>query len=156
MNTGVMFSKKSDLWRTPLSVFEPLNREFGFTLDFAASDGDLCGRWLGPGSSLAEDALSVDAQILSPYERIWCNPPYSACYDFVEALAEKIPSSLAVMLLPARTDTKWWHAFIWDRTTHKPYPGVEVRFIKGRIKFESDDVMIPNSAPFPSVVVVFG
>ncbi len=56
-----------------------------------------------------------------------------------------------VMLLPARTDTKAFHDYIWDNEAHRPYCDVEVRFLKGRIKF----VGAKHGAPFPSMVVVF-
>lgn len=157
MNNDLMFSKKSDLWRTPQSLFDLQNAVHGpFTLDFAASDDRLCKAYFGPGSGEAEDALTVPFEDLLG-ESIWCNPPYSQCYQFVERLATACGSQpgrlKAVMLLPARTDTKWWHNFIWNAWA--PYPGVSVRFLKGRVKFELDD-QPSNSAPFPSVIVVFG
>jgi hypothetical protein len=68
-----------------------------------------------------------------------------------KAASEARDGATVVMLLPSRTDTKYWHRFIWDAEKHQPRPGVEVRFIKGRLKFGNSQ----NSAPFPSVVIVF-
>lgn len=73
---------------------------------------------------------------------IWCNPPYGReVGKWVEKCANY--DGLAVMLLPARTDTRWFHEFIYNKA--------EVRFIKGRLKFGGSK----NSAPFPSMVVIF-
>jgi hypothetical protein len=59
-----------------------------------------------------------------------------------------------VCLVPSRTDTRWWHEHAWDATTHQPRPGVEIRFVRGRLKFGNTG-KAENSAPFPSVVIVF-
>ena len=77
----------------------------------------------------------------------WCNPPYSRCREFVAKAAQERErvGALTVMLLPSRTDTRWFHDHVWQK------PGVEIRFIKGRLKFGDGK----NSAPFPSMVVVF-
>jgi hypothetical protein len=58
------------------------------------------------------------------------------------------------MLLPARTDTQWFHNHIWNLEHNQPRQNVEVRFIKGRIRFESEGEL-PNVAPFPSMIVIF-
>lgn len=78
-------------------------------------------------------------------QRVFCNPPYGKelpkwvkkCYD------ESRVGTLVVMLIPARTDTKWFHEYIYGKA--------EIRFIKGRVKFGDSK----NSAPFPSMLVVF-
>ncbi len=81
------------------------------------------------------------------------NPVYvPGCYQFVERAAEqRLEGATTVCLLAARTDTEWWHDFVWDRTLHRLRSGVEVRFIRGRIVFEG----APAGAPFPSVLVIF-
>ena len=80
----------------------------------------------------------------------WCNPPYSRGLQarFIEAAALRRE---VVMLLPARTDTKAFHAYIYDAETWQPRLGVEIRFLPGRLKFGGST----NSAPFPSMIVVF-
>jgi len=84
----------------------------------------------------------------------WLNPPYSRglCAKFIaKAAEERRQGFLTVMLLPARTDTKAFHAHIYDASTGQPRPGVEIRFLPGRLKFGGST----NSAPFPSMIVVF-
>jgi hypothetical protein len=82
---------------------------------------------------------------------VWLNPPYSRCREFVARAAEAARNgSTVVCLVPSRTDTRWWD-HVWDRDSHRPWPNVEVRFLKGRLKFGNSQ----NSAPFPSVVIVF-
>jgi len=76
---------------------------------------------------------------------VWCNPPYGRQIGkWVEkAYNESLQGATVVMLLPARTDTKWFHDFIYGKA--------EIRFIRGRLKFGDSK----NSAPFPSMVIVF-
>jgi len=153
MNTDLMFSTGKDDWATPPVLFKALDREFGFTLDVAAGpENRKVDRWLGMGG-LSECGLSA------PWrgERCWMNPPYSRNLQpqFVKKAAAEAQyfDVLTVALLPARTDTKMFHDHIWDLAAHKPRAWVrEVRFLKGRVRF----VGAPASAPFPSMVVVFG
>ena len=123
--------------------------EFDFDVDAAATAGNAkSDNWYGPDSILITDALAEPWQ----YATHWCNPPYSKCRDFVaKAALERLRGALTVMLLPARTDTRWFHEYLWDARTHRPQTGIELRFIKGRLKFGDGK----NSAPFPSMVVVF-
>ena len=148
MNSAVVFSKASDLWRTPPDLFAALDAEFDFGLDAAAlPDGSdsLCLRWLF-------DAVRADWAPLAWGRAIWVNPPYGKCRQFIaHATAAASRGATVVALVPARTDTRWWFTHVWDGTLHRPRPGVEVRFLKGRLKFSGS----ANSAPFPSVVLVF-
>jgi len=149
----VVFSRGKDDWETPRALFDALHAEFDFTADVAASaTNHLCPRWLGPGSEIAEDALAC----VWVKERAFCNPPYSQVKNFVAraAWAAANNGTTTVMLLPARTDTKWFHEFIWDRERHHPRKGVQVRFLKGRLKF-LDGGVEKDAAPFPSMIVVF-
>lgn len=157
---SVVFSTGKDNWQTPRALFDELDKEFHFTLDGAADETNhLCERWLGPGSDKpnALDWLLAD-------ERIFCNPPYTMIKQFVAwaAMHKTNTGTKVVMLIPSRTDTKYWHEHIWDRELHRSQDGVQVRFLKGRVKFTNPDpssVGAPqtgNSAPFPSAVVVFG
>lgn len=130
----------------------PLYSEFEFTLDAAATQYNrLTEMWLGPGSLRGEDALTARWT-----GNVWCNPPYSHVYEFVKKASEEavVNANVVVLLVPARTDTKWWHEFVWDKEKHRCREGVQVRFIKGRVKFIDPKKHTMNSAPFPSVVVV--
>lgn len=73
--------------------------------------------------------------------RVFCNPPYSNIRPFLERAKE---ADVAVFLVPARTDTRWFHEIILPHAR-------EIRFIKGRLKFGT----ATTGAPFPSMVVVF-
>lgn len=152
MNTALHFSTGKDDWQTPDSVFDPLRAEFGIEWDLAASHtiaehaNRKLPRWLGPGSVFGDDALVVKWHELQGAG--WLNPPYSRGlqYQFIaKAAAERASGFTTVALLPARTDTRMFHDFIYNK------PNVEVRFLKGRIKF----VGAKHAAPFPSMVVIF-
>ncbi len=141
MNTDVMFSSKTDQWETPQNLFNKLNKEFDFTLDPCADENNhKCKKYY----TKEIDGLSQCWE----GERVFCNPPYGReigawvrkCY-----LHSKDGDGVAVMLVPARTDTKWFHEYIYN----KPY--VEIRFLKGRLKFGRSK----NPAPFPSMIVIF-
>jgi site-specific DNA-methyltransferase (adenine-specific) len=153
VNNTVMFSRQSDEWETPQALFDALDAEFRFMLDAAASAANAkCREFFGSGGEWdTPDGLLVDWRQWTGFP-IWLNPPYSKCAQFVaKAADEAAKGCTVVMLLPARTCTRWFHAHIWNADTHQPRPGVEVRFLKGRLKFGSSQ----NSAPFPSMVVVF-
>jgi phage N-6-adenine-methyltransferase len=153
VNSALMFSKASDEWETPQDVFDSLAREFYFEIDAAAnSQNAKCNRWFGPGG-IHDDALQL-VEWGRPFAGsvVWLNPPYSRCAEFIAKSAEQArKGNLVVALIPSRTDTRYWHDHVWDRERHKPKDGVEVRFIKGRLKFGGSK----NSAPFPSAVVIF-
>jgi phage N-6-adenine-methyltransferase len=146
-----MFSSAKDEWRTPPDLFARLNREFAFTLDVAADDSNhLCVCYF---TEAGVDALTADWHVM-PGVVCWCNPPYSRGRQkqfIAKAALERTKGVTTVMLLPARTDTKAFHAHIWDERTNKARTGVEVRFMPGRIKFVGAD----HGAPFPSMIVVF-
>ena len=141
MNNELFFSSKSNEWTTPQSFFDELNDEFQFTLDPCADDiNHKCDKYF----TKETDGLLRDWA----GECVFCNPPYGKEISkwveksFMEA---KKPHTCVVVLIPARTDTKYFHQYIYKQ------PNVEIRFIKGRLKFGDGK----NSAPFPSMVVVF-
>lgn len=144
MKTALMFSRQTDEWATPQDLFDALDAEFGFELDAAASvENTKHARFIGAFT----DAL---AQPSWGGLRVWLNPPYSKCREFIAKAAQEARKGCTVVcLVPSRTDTRWWHEHVWEG--NQPQPGVEVRFIKGRLKFGDST----NSAPFPSVVIVF-
>ena len=152
MNSALMFSKATDEWATPQDTFDALDREFRFALDAAASDTNhKCESYM----TQEMDALACDwfssLPLMGPWA-VWLNPPYSKGREFIAKAAEEARKGCTVVcLVPSRTDTRWWHEHVWDREQHKPRPGVEVRFIKGRLKFGGATA----GAPFPSVVIVF-
>lgn len=140
MNTAIMFSSETDQWATPQDFFDELNAEFHFTLDPCATrENAKCARFF----TVEDDGLKQDWQ----GETVFCNPPYGReigkwvkkCYE-----ESKKPGTTVVMLIPARTDTSYFHDYIYGKAR-------EVRFIRGRLKFGDSQ----NSAPFPSMVVVF-
>lgn len=134
MNKEVMFSSKTDLWGTPQDLFDELDAEFHFDLDVCAlPDNAKCKRYYTP---------EMDGLSQKWGGCCWCNPPYGRQIGkWVRKAAES--GTTVVMLLPARTDTKWFHDYILGKA--------EIRFLKGRLKFGGCN----NSAPFPSMVVVF-
>lgn len=137
MNTQVMFSSKTDLWETPQEFFDKLNAEFHFNLDVCAlPENAKCTLYYTP---------EIDGLFQPWYGRCWCNPPYGReIGKWVEkAYNSAKDGALVVMLLPARTDTRWFHDYIYNKA--------EVKFIRGRLKFGKSK----NSAPFPSMIVVF-
>ena len=80
---------------------------------------------------------------------MWCNPPYGKdIRRWVEKAYCEVgrDADVVVMLIPSRTDTKWFHDFVYNKSN------VEVRFVKGRLKFGGSK----NYAPFPSMIVIFG
>lgn len=135
----VMYSSKSDEWETPESLFEELDREFHFTLDPCASHSNhKCEKFF----SKQDDGLTKSWQS----EVVFCNPPYGRQIGkWVEkAKSESLKDADVVMLIPSRTDTRWFH-------DHVLHDADEIRFIKGRIKFGGSN----KDAPFPSMIVVY-
>lgn len=140
MNTEVMFSSKTDQWATPQQFYDELNCEFNFTLDPCADAyNHKCNKYF---------TKEIDGLTQSwSGERVFCNPPYGReIADWVKKCYEEVLKGcqLVVLLVPARTDTKWFHNYIYKKAT-------EIRFIKGRLKFGNSK----NAAPFPSMIVIF-
>ncbi len=148
---GPLFTSGKDEWTTPLDLFNTLNREFDFTVDLAATaQNTLCSQWYSKETNALLQHWQGDYRGGTGF----CNPPYSRGLQkrFIEkADLEATFGFTTVMLLPARTDTLAFHKFIWDLRTHKPHSSVEVRFLKGRLKFGG----AKNGAPFPSMIVIF-
>lgn len=139
MNTDVMFSSATNEWSTPQNFYNELNKEFDFTLDpCATAENTKCKKYY----TIDNNGLLQNWQ----GEIVFCNPPYGRvikdwvkkCYE--ESLKE---NTTIIMLIPARTDTTYFHDYIYNKA--------EIRFIRGRLKFGDSK----NSAPFPSMVVVF-
>lgn len=133
MNSELFFESASDERGTPQAFFDELNAEFHFDIDVAANkENTKCETYFGSGG-IAEDALEQDWAGLTCFN----NPPYSVAGAFVKKAREEADKgAMVVNLLPVRSDTKYWHKYIWDKATRLWYPGTEVRFIPGRLTFE--------------------
>lgn len=144
MNTVHYMSKNSE-WETPQDLFDKLNEEFHFSLDVCASLENRKTELF-----IAKDSLTVDwFDPMNPGYR-YCNPPYGRQIGlWVQKAYEESRHCPVVMLVPARTDTKWWGIF-YDHETHKARTGIEIRFLKGRLKFQG----AKSCAPFPSAIVI--
>ena len=121
-------------WSTPQALFNVLNDEFHFTCDVCSTDDNAkCAKHY----TLADDGLEQKWSGVC-----WCNPPYGReIPKWVEKAA--LSNALTVMLLPAKTDTQWFHTFIYRKR--------EVRFLQGRLRFGNAD----RDAPFGSMIVIF-
>lgn len=137
LNKG-MYTSNSEEWATPQDFFDRLNEEFHFTLDPCSTDENAkCKKHY----TKEQDGLLQDWT----GEVVYCNPPYGRempkwikkCYEHYRG------GGTVVMLIPARTDTKAFHEYIIGKA--------EIRFIRGRLRFGGGK----NTAPFPSMVVVY-
>ncbi len=133
----VHFSSQTDEWETPSALFQQLNNEFHFTLDPCATKANAkCTQYF----TKVEDGLLQNWR----REAVFMNPPYGR--EIAKWMCKALESSLAgatvVCLVPARTDTRWWHDYAMRG---------EIRYLRGRLKFGESK----NCAPFPSAVVIF-
>lgn len=134
--SSVHFSSKTNEWATPQDFYEKLNQEFNFTLDPCAdATNHKCSKYY----TQADDGLSKSWD----NETVFCNPPYGREIKHWVKKASEAKGGVVVMLIPARTCTSYFHDYIYGKA--------EIRFIKGRLKFGDSK----NSAPFPSMVVIF-
>ena len=135
--SGYMPTAQTVEWSTPQDLYDKLNEEFRFTVDVAASDDNhkTAFYYTEDENGLVQDWSE---------ESVWCNPPYGrGIKDWVEKAAAEQSSGTVVMLIPARTDTAWFHDYIYGRA--------EIRFIRGRLKFGGHK----NAAPFPNMIVIW-
>lgn len=134
---SVMYSSATDEWSTPQDFFDKLNAEYEFETDVCATaENAKCARYYDK----EQDGLAQEWR-----GKCWMNPPYGReigkwMRKALESAQEN--GATVVCLVPARTDTKWWHDYAMRG---------EVRFVRGRLKFGG----VKNSAPFPSAVVIF-
>jgi phage N-6-adenine-methyltransferase len=132
----ILYSSRSEMWATPHALFERLDAIYSFDVDVCAVAGNAkCKKYFTP---------SIDGLKQSWRGACWMNPPYGR--DIIQWMRKAYISSLqgatVVCLVPARTDTRWWHSYAMKG---------EVEFIKGRLKFGD----AKNSAPFPSAIITF-
>jgi len=138
-HTG-LFTSLSNEWATPQEFFDKLDTEFHFNLDpCATSKNAKCSRYF----TQADDGLARDWD----GSRVFVNPPYGhEISKWVrKSWEESQRGCLVVMLIPARTDTRYWHDYVMKAD--------EIRFIRGRLYFNVGERT--GRAPFPSAVVVF-
>ena len=135
----VLYSSRSEEWPTPQSFFNSLDKEFRFTLDPCATRSNAkCARFF----TRTDDGLNQNWG----RHRVFCNPPYGgAIRDWTRKCYESSwQGALVVLLAHARTDTRWFHDWVYGKAA-------EIRFIRGRLKFGDGT----QSAPFPSLVAVY-
>lgn len=137
INKG-LFSSNSDEWTTPQDFYDKLNKRFNFSLDpCATAENAKCDKYF----TIEDDGLKQDWSGF----RVFCNPPYGRkiskwvekCYH------EAQKGTFIVMLIPARTDTAYFHDYIYHKA--------DIKFIRGRLKFGNAE----QGAPFPSMVVIY-
>lgn len=141
MNTELMFSSKTDLHETPIAFFNKLKERYDFDLDVCADENNFkCKNYF----TKEQDGLSKDWNQYTITKQIWMNPPYGREIGkwIKKAYNESLNGVRVVCLLPARTDTKWFHDYCQK---------VSITFIKGRLKFGGAKF----NAPFPNMIVIF-
>jgi phage N-6-adenine-methyltransferase len=134
-----LFTSKTDLWETPQDLFNYLDGFYKFTLDVCAiPENAKCKNYFTP----EQDGLNMKW-----FGICFMNPPYgSQISKWVKKAYEEAQNGIKIVaLLPARTDTKWFHDYIYCQHN------IKIKFIKGRLKFGDSK----NSAPFPSMLVIF-
>ena len=142
MNNALLSSKKLD-WCTPQDFFNELNEEFEFVLDAAATEKTAkCKLYYTPET----DGLS---QSWNRGGAVFCNPPYGRSIGkwVQKAYEEAQAGTRIVLLIPARTDTSYFHDYIYGKA--------EIRFIRGRLRFTDDDGNAADPAPFPSMLAIY-
>lgn len=137
INAG-LFTSNTNEWSTPQQFYDELNKEFNFNLDpCATKENAKCSRYF----TQSDDGLKQSWDNAN----VFCNPPYGREIGLWVKKASECQGGVCVMLIPARTDTKYFHEYIYNK------PNVEIRFIKGRLKFGDSK----NSAPFPSMIAIW-
>lgn len=134
---SIHFSSKSSEWETPQGFYDAMHLIHNFTLDPCCThENAKCEKHY----TVNENGLAQDWS----GDRVWMNPPYGREIGawMCKAYEESLHGALVVCLVPARTDTSWWHQYAMNG---------EITFIRGRLKFGG----CTNSAPFPSAVVIF-
>ena len=140
MNNAVLWGSAVDTWETPQDFFDDVNKVFRFNLDVCAlPQSAKCKKYFTP----EDDALTKDWK-----GTCWMNPPYGKGITgkWMRKAAEESAkhNSEIVCLVPARTDTIWWHEYVGSADS--------IMFLKGRLKFGGSK----DPAPFPSALILFG
>jgi len=140
MNTELHFSSKDIEWSTPQDLYDSLNLTYRFTLDpCATKENAKCDKYY----TKEDDGLIKDWS----KDIVFMNPPYGREIKFwiKKAYEESLRGATVVCLIPARTDTLYWHNYILNNKAD------DIIFVKGRLKFGNNK----NPAPFPSAIIVY-
>ena len=139
ITSGLMSSDRHD-WETPQALFDKLNKIYNFTLDPCASDSNhKCDKYYTEETDGLKQSWKG--------ETVFCNPPYGRYIkEWVKKCYEESKHATVVMLIPARTDTSYFHDYIYHKA--------DIEFLRGRLKFEIGGVP-KKPAPFPSMLVYF-
>ena len=135
----VHYSSKTNEWSTPQDFFDELDKEFNFTLDpCATSENAKCTKYF----TVEDDGLKQDWS----NDIVFMNPPYGRDikYWIKKAYEESLNGATVVCLIPSRTDTAYWHNYIFGKAD-------DIRFLRGRLKFGESK----NPAPFPSAIIIY-
>ena len=135
----VHYSSKTNEWSTPQDFFDELDKEFNFTLDpCSTSENAKCAKYF----TVEDDGLKQDWS----NDVVFMNPPYGReiKHWIKKAYEESLNGATVVCLIPSRTDTIYWHDYIFGKAD-------DIRFVRGRLKFGGSK----NSAPFPSAVIIY-
>ena len=133
-----LFTSNSDEWETPQELYNELNKRFTFTLDpCSTNENHLCDKYF----TKEDDGLTKSWK----GETVFVNPPYSNIKKWVKKCytEHETNGTIVVMLIPSRTDTIYFHNYIYHKA--------DIEFIKGRLHFSNSK----NSAPFPSMIVIY-
>lgn len=133
---SVHYMSKNHEWETPQFLFDGLAAEFGFEIDVCAT---------AKNAKCRKFYIAEDNGLVQSWEGVcWMNPPYGREIGkwMQKAFESAQEGATVVCLVPARTDTRWWHRYVMRG---------EIRYLRGRLKFGG----APNSAPFPSAIVIF-
>lgn len=136
---NVHYSSKTNEWATPQYLFDELDRDFNFTLDPCATEENAeCDKYF----TIEDDGLIQDWS----NDIVFMNPPYGRYIKhwIKKAYESYLQGATVVCLIPARTDTTYWHDYIFGKSS-------DIRFLRGRVKFGDSK----NSPPFPSAIVVY-
>ena len=144
MKTETLFSSANCEWETPPELFKELDERFHFTLDVASTDQNaLCERHY----TKEQNGLIHGWQ--TGGGSVWCNPPYGKDIKawVRKAWEESQTGQVIVMLIPARTDTAWFHDYIYHKAN--------VVFLRGRLHYGLNGVRAVNNAAFPSMLAIY-
>ena len=131
-----LYTSNTDDWETPANIFNDLHNEFNFQIDVCASNNNAkCKKYF------TEETNGLNQKWIG---NCFMNPPYGRKINqwIKKAYDSSLQGATVVCLVPARTDTRWFHDYCTKG---------EIRFIKGRLKFGNSK----NNAPFPSMIVIF-
>ena len=137
MKNAALFTSDSTEWETPQALFDELNKEFHFNLDPCATKQNAkCKKFY----TKKDDGLVQDWK----GKRVFCNPPYGKYTTplWIKKCATS-GAAVCVALIPSRTDTRWFHEYIYGKA--------EIRFVKGRLHFSNSK----DAATFPSMIVIW-